>query len=699
VTAKRAKFEYDDSNRLTNLYRYQNSTESNLVAKAAYGRDSSGRLTSLTYTDATPIDLAKYQWTYDAADRISQMKTSRDAASGDWGVADYIYDARGQLTDTQYTNYAGTMPTEDYNYDGNGNRTNTGYATGDDNRMTSSPNPGSGTYTYSYDDQGNRTARWIAVNDNKVFDGTDSDGSVYAWDAGGRLTSVTHYAVAEGSADWKVSYYYDLQNRLVGRDLDPDANEATDNTQRQRFVYDGDQVVLEFDKTGSGDITNANLSHRYLWGVAVDQLLADENLGTPGVVDWTLGDHINSVRDVATYGSGTTTLADHLAYDAFGNVKIHAAAVDLLFQFTGRMHDEKTGLQNNLNRWYDAAVGKWLSEDPSGFEAGDANLYRYCGNGPTNGVDPRGLADWLFGQDPNSAEYQYSHPNPLLARPTPHSPSSVAATVSTTAKMVQISQEDANKVVTAYLAYYRDLAVTNNGQWLQRPTDADRFMHIMNLTHQSDKLGAMGDFGEMMIFNSLSALGSSEYKFGVGAVQSLMAWANNQYNAETGVDEIAKQLKKVLLSRIGKLQEEHIGQVVPEEIQGYFDKLADTAKEKAVDAFVDQVKQAVLMEKGGKTVRINYPKTVLAGKGGGGQQAGETVQCTFVVTKDSNGTYCIMTTGTYTNIASDFESYYKTPNTAFGAGGRFTAIQYFKLVGGNAELGSAQLKLKYTQTK
>ncbi|MEI8376536.1 MAG: RHS repeat-associated core domain-containing protein [Planctomycetota bacterium] len=391
VAAKRAKFEYDDSNRLTNLYRYQNSTESDLVAKAAYGRDTSGRLTSLTYTDATTIDLAKYQWTYDAADRISQMKTSRDAATGDWGVADYIYDARGQLTDTQYTNYAGTMPTEDYNYDGNGNRANTGYATGDDNRMTSSPNPGSGTYTYSYDDQGNRTARWIAVNDNKVFDGTDSDGLVYAWDAGGRLTSVTYYAIAEGSADWKVSYYYDLQNRLVGRDLDPDANEVTDNTQRKRFVYDGDQVVLEFDKTGSGDITNANLSHRYLWGVAVDQLLADENLGTLRV-DWTLGDHINSVRDVATYGSGTTTLVDHRAYDAFGNVKIHAGAVDLLFQFTGRMHDEKTGLQNNLNRWYDASVGKWLSEDPLGFGAGDANLYRYCGNGPTNGVDPSGMA-------------------------------------------------------------------------------------------------------------------------------------------------------------------------------------------------------------------------------------------------------------------------------------------------------------------
>ncbi len=59
--------------------------------------------------------------------------------------------------------------------------------------------------------------------------------------------------------------------------------------------------------------------------------------------------------------------------------------------FTGRMFDTATGLQNNLNRWYDAKVGRWISEDPIGFAAGDANIYRYVGNSPTNYVDPSGL--------------------------------------------------------------------------------------------------------------------------------------------------------------------------------------------------------------------------------------------------------------------------------------------------------------------
>ena len=42
----------------------------------------------------------------------------------------------------------------------------------------------------------------------------------------------------------------------------------------------------------------------------------------------------------------------------------------------------------NQVRWFDPTVGRWLSEDPA--EA-DPNLYRYCGNGPTDGTDPSGM--------------------------------------------------------------------------------------------------------------------------------------------------------------------------------------------------------------------------------------------------------------------------------------------------------------------
>ncbi|HTU16977.1 MAG TPA: RHS repeat-associated core domain-containing protein [Gemmataceae bacterium] len=40
---------------------------------------------------------------------------------------------------------------------------------------------------------------------------------------------------------------------------------------------------------------------------------------------------------------------------------------------------------------YDPSVGRWLEQDPIGFDAGDADLYRYVGNNPTNAIDPSGL--------------------------------------------------------------------------------------------------------------------------------------------------------------------------------------------------------------------------------------------------------------------------------------------------------------------
>ncbi|MCL6508391.1 MAG: RHS repeat-associated core domain-containing protein, partial [Bryobacteraceae bacterium] len=46
-------------------------------------------------------------------------------------------------------------------------------------------------------------------------------------------------------------------------------------------------------------------------------------------------------------------------------------------------------------RYYDPHTGRFLSEDPIGFAAGDSNLSRYVENGPTNWVDPTGLDKFI----------------------------------------------------------------------------------------------------------------------------------------------------------------------------------------------------------------------------------------------------------------------------------------------------------------
>ena len=59
------------------------------------------------------------------------------------------------------------------------------------------------------------------------------------------------------------------------------------------------------------------------------------------------------------------------------------------------MFDDDTGLQWNLNRWYDPVVGRFVSEDPIDFLA-DVNWYRYVGNSPGMGVDPEGLQETVW---------------------------------------------------------------------------------------------------------------------------------------------------------------------------------------------------------------------------------------------------------------------------------------------------------------
>ena len=46
-------------------------------------------------------------------------------------------------------------------------------------------------------------------------------------------------------------------------------------------------------------------------------------------------------------------------------------------------------------RYYDPRNGRFLSEDPIGFSAGDNNLYRYVTNDPLRKKDPQGL--WTVG--------------------------------------------------------------------------------------------------------------------------------------------------------------------------------------------------------------------------------------------------------------------------------------------------------------
>lgn len=59
------------------------------------------------------------------------------------------------------------------------------------------------------------------------------------------------------------------------------------------------------------------------------------------------------------------------------------------FQYTGRENDS-TGLYYYRARYYNPVLGRFLSEDPEGFEGDGPNFYVYVANNPINLIDPEG---------------------------------------------------------------------------------------------------------------------------------------------------------------------------------------------------------------------------------------------------------------------------------------------------------------------
>jgi len=99
------------------------------------------------------------------------------------------------------------------------------------------------------------------------------------------------------------------------------------------------------------------------------------------------------VSDLICATLGRVTWATNLPDAPFAS----NPAVDSLFLFTARPFDQDSQLQNNLNRWYDARVGRWLSEDPIGYDANDINLYRCAHNNLLLLTDPVGLYSGITG--------------------------------------------------------------------------------------------------------------------------------------------------------------------------------------------------------------------------------------------------------------------------------------------------------------
>ena len=350
VTSKTIGYIYNlNGLRIGSTYKQEDETVSN----SSWLYDVANRTTRITHRTALDSAFADYQLTWDANNNITRILS-------DDGQADYTYDLTGQLTGADYD----FMTDENFSYDANGN--DASYTIGENNEMDSD-----GSFYYTHDAEGNRTEKflWTDVDSDGIVDASEKTlVQSYAWDYRNRLAGVTNYV--NGVAGTTVAYGYDYLNQMITR---------TVGTTTETFVYDNNQVVLQFSNNTLTDIN--------LWGANVDELVSVEKTVT-NVLYWTYGDHLNTIRDVYTYNTTTETLTleNHLIYNSFGKITSSVngsnLAINPILQnaYTGKYLDPITQLQNNLHRWYDPVTHRWLSTDPISFDGGDTNLYRYVGN-------------------------------------------------------------------------------------------------------------------------------------------------------------------------------------------------------------------------------------------------------------------------------------------------------------------------------
>ncbi|MBX9680524.1 MAG: RHS repeat-associated core domain-containing protein, partial [Gemmataceae bacterium] len=226
----------------------------------------------------------------------------------------------------------------------------------------------------------------------------------YYYDHENRMTKAEHRASTGTSVDLSATYKYDVYGNRIEKSADADGVGAGAAVVT-KYAYDGwnsakPRPIGNENWDVWADLTSAGaVSARYTRGDIVDQVFA--RMDASGNAYWLLTDRMGSVRDVI---DSTGTVKNHINYDGFGNIVSETdASFRGRYAWTGRELDAETGLQYNRARYYDPKTGRWTSQDPLGFDAGDANLYRYVKNQSVSFADPSGLDRYFVMDFPGHA--------------------------------------------------------------------------------------------------------------------------------------------------------------------------------------------------------------------------------------------------------------------------------------------------------
>ncbi|MDB2614032.1 hypothetical protein N9Y92_02610 [Chlamydiales bacterium] len=301
--------------------------------------------------EETLVDGSKRFYSYDANHQLkSQTSTHTE-------LSEYDYDPIGNLL--SYTHNGKTF---NYTYD-------CLYQLSEEN-----------DHTYTHDSLYNRTSKdsisYTLNALNQISQITDTE---YTYDLNGNL-------IKQHSPTSTTLYTYDALDRLT---------KATVNDITYNYSYDGFHRRL----------TSNNLQFLYLKenevGAYRDNTLIEFRtlgLGKGAEIGASIALELNGELYTPHHDhqgnlillTQNNTEIDSYTYTAFGE---HTSQKNLSpWRFSSKRYDQETDLTYFGRRYYTASLGRWLTADPLGYDAG-SNLYAYVMNTPLTHFDFYGLID------------------------------------------------------------------------------------------------------------------------------------------------------------------------------------------------------------------------------------------------------------------------------------------------------------------
>jgi RHS repeat-associated protein len=144
------------------------------------------------------------------------------------------------------------------------------------------------------------------------------------------------------------------------------------------YAYDGQNLIEETNSSGG-------VVARYSQTQNIDEPLAMLRSSTTSYF------HADGLGSVTSLSNAAGSLAQTYGYDSFGKQTSSSGSLTNPFQYTGRELDSETSLYYMRARYFDPSNGRFINEDPLGFDSGGENFYAYTENNPIGFKDPLGL--------------------------------------------------------------------------------------------------------------------------------------------------------------------------------------------------------------------------------------------------------------------------------------------------------------------